>query len=124
MSGEDIRQEVKDALVEAATETGDGELVGTFLRKPDPTGPSYAPVYGADLEYTASCIRSNFTVQERAANLVGESELLFLVEAEDLTITPSTTDRFKVDGVTYQVKAVDPVSPGGVVLMWKVRVAK
>ena len=124
MNGDAIAVEIKEALIEAAIATGGGQLNCTFLRRPEPTGPSYKPVYGDDVEYSTVCLRSRFSVQERAAGLVSDTDQLYLIDASDLAITPAITDRLSVNGVTYEVKSVDVLKFSDVVLMWKVRAAK
>jgi hypothetical protein len=45
------------------------------------------------------------------------------IDATTLTIAPGTDDRFEDEtGQTYEILSVSPISPGGLVIMWKITV--
>lgn len=122
--GEQIAAEVAAGIREAAIATGDGELVVTFIRAGEATGPSYAPTFGPPTRHDATAILSNFTVRERESSLVALNDLKLLVANDGLTINPTTQDKIEVQGVEYQIKNIDPVKPGGVILMWSIHIGK
>ena len=47
------------------------------------------------------------------------------LDATQLTITPVPTDLFQDEnGTTLEILSVDPVNPGGIVIMWKIEVIR
>ncbi len=122
--GEQIAQEVADGIREAARETGDGELVVTFIRQGQQSGPSYAPTFDPSTRHVANAIMSNFTVKERDTGLVAINDSKLLVASDQLTISPTTLDKVEIDSTEYQVKSISPVKPGGVVIMWNIHIGR
>lgn len=119
-AGTDIAAEVRAALIEAATATGAGQLVGTVIRRGALIGPAYNPTYAADTLHSCVVIVRGYTAREREGTSIAATDLRVL--ASVLDINPTAADRLQVAGVTYEIVDAMPLQPGGVVLMWTLQV--
>lgn len=117
--GTNIAAKVKAAIGKGAAATGEGPLIGTLHRRGAATGPEYEPVYGADLEYTCNVVFSKFTSMELAGTSIAANDVKLI--ASVLDVDPTAADKIEVAGVTYEIINADPVSPGGVALMWVIQ---
>ena len=117
-AGTDIAAEIADALAEAGTAVGSGPLIATIKRKGAQTGPDYAPVYGPDIEYAFTVILGSFSNRERADTAILATDTKITASVGD--VIPAVSDRIAVQGDDYQVYGVDPLKPGGDVLMYKI----
>jgi len=117
-AGTDIAAEIADALAEAGTAVGSGPLIATIKRKGAQTGPDYAPVYGPDTLHTLTVILGSFSNRERADTAILATDTKITASVGD--VIPAVSDRIAVQGDDYQVYGVDPLKPGGDVLMYKI----
>lgn len=56
--------------------------------------------------------------------VVEESNVVFLIAAKGLTITPTRTDRVAFSGTTYEIEEVESLSPNGLDIIYKVKARK
>lgn len=75
---------------------------------------------GTDDEYDVTVIQTLFEKADNNGTLVQETDVLFLVSTEGMTVDPALANRLVVNGVTYQVIRIDPLEPGPTVMLWKV----
>ena len=109
---------IKKGLARAGVATGDGPLIATIKRKGAQTGPDYAPVYGPDTLHTLTVILGSFSNRERADTAILATDTKITASVGD--VIPAVSDKIAVQGVDYQVYGVDPLKPGGDVLMYKI----
>ena len=117
-NGTDIAAEIAVGLAEAGTATGSGPLSGTIKRKGAKTGPDYAPVYGPDTLHSFTVILGSFSNRERADTAILATDTKITASVGD--VVPAVSDKITVQGVDYQIYGVDPLKPGGDVLMYKI----
>ena len=116
-AGTDIAAEVRAALGEAATATGDGPLIGTIERRGDRVGGTdFEPIYGPDVPHRCNVVLDTFTAREREGTSIASTDVKLLASALD--IAPTAADTIEVDGKTYEIVDAMPLNPGGVALMW------
>lgn len=139
-----IANEVKAALEEAASATGSGEPYRAMLLKTVPgTGPEWDPGPASHIEIEITILDTPSVTRDPDGTQFGRTTLArwdhtIKIAAEGwvqdpahfaefntpngkVTITPEVTDQVRVRGVDYSVAEVRPLAPGGVVLMWEVR---
>jgi hypothetical protein len=126
MSAEEIRRDVHDGLVDAATATGTGELNATLNKPPTRTGPDYRPVLTPSEAFTITCVLTEHEELDRKS-LVAATKILLLVSSYgqnasgvETDITVTTLDRIVLDGKEYVPRAVEKEAYGGVTLMWEI----
>ena len=117
-AGTDIAAEIAAGLAEAGTAVGSGPLIGTIKRKGLAHGPDYAPYYDPDIEYAFTVILGSFSNRERADTAILATDTKITASVGD--VIPAVSDRIAVQGDDYQVYGVDPLKPGGDVLMYKI----
>ena len=121
MTGTAFAKRVEGILSRAGTRFGAGELTGTLIRQYR-TGPSYEPVIEERTIGSFVCIWGEFTVEERAAGLVLDGDHRLEVGATTLDVVPQAGDKVTVQGATFQVKSVEIIRPGGVALLYRLKV--
>jgi hypothetical protein len=91
----------------------------------------------ATTETAYSCygVRLNFKNKDHIEGTVVKNSLqgmqaieadsiLFLIAAKNLTITPTRTDRLSFNSTTYEIEEVEPLSPNGIDIIYKVKARK
>ena len=132
-AGSEIALEIKDALAEASSDTGDGPLTCT-LRRAQSYGYTPRDAESADdappIYYELTAMQDMRQVRDRAGNLVGRTDTILLVDATGEEPLRSDTIAIgvaptQVDGDTtfHDIASVEPVAPGGVPLMYEVTLA-
>lgn len=122
MAGTAFARRVEGILSRAGQRFGEGELRGTLTRVTGRTGPSYAPTGETTQDYDFVGLWDAFTAEERAAGLIEDGDHKFLIGAATITTDPRAGDTMTVGGRTYQVKQVEIVRPGGVALLYTLKV--
>lgn len=87
------------------------------VRRPTATGPDYNPTI-TTADHTAT-----FAVMEYESNEIDGSRILatdkkVLLKAGSLAVTPNTTDKLVIGGIEHSIVRVEPLAPGGTVVMW------
>ena len=75
---------------------------------------------GSDDQHPVTLVQLQFKKSDNKGTLVEKGDVLFLVSTEGVTVDPSLANRFKVDGIIYQVVRIDPLKPGSTVLKWNI----
>lgn len=81
-----------------------------------PTGPAHAPTYPTT-DHPCVALLGNFSGQERDGTSIAMTDVKMMVPALD--VEPTATDTISVGERVYEIVAVMPYMPGGVVLYWK-----
>ena len=106
-----VAADVKKALADVG-------IIATIKRKGLAHGPDYAPYYDPDTEHTFTVILGSFSNRERADTAILATDTKIMASVGD--VVPAVSDKITVRGVDYQVYGVDPLKPGGDVLMHKI----
>lgn len=88
------------------------------LSRPVFTGPAHNPTPGEPLNYPAT-----FAVLEYEGNEIDGSRILatdkkVLLAKKGLIVEPATSDKLVIGGVAHSIVRVEPLSPGGVIVLW------
>jgi hypothetical protein len=111
-----IRAEVRAALIEAAIATAGAPLVGHVVKPAQIDRTTDPPSLGQPQETQVYLVQSNFSELERSSGAVDIRDLKFLMEAGP--VDPSNADHLRVRGETYEIVNPRAIAPGGEVLMW------
>lgn len=140
-----IADEIKAALEEAASETGNGLPFRAYLLKPSGStgGNEWEPEEGEPTKIEITILdtpsvardpdgtqfgRTTLARWEHVLKVAAEGHVvdpadyhLFNTPNGKITVTPEVTDQVDIRGTTYSVADVKAVAPGGVVLLWEVK---
>ena len=106
-----------DRLLSTAT-----RLIGQYgkdatLTKPGtPTGPEWNPTPGTPTDYTVKLVETGYSLTNRDATLIERGDKMLLIEA---AVEPALEDSITVDGSVLRLIDVQPLNPGGVVLLYE-----
>lgn len=121
MSGQEIGLEVAAAIAEASAETGNSvPLTGEIVRTSGADESVYPPTPGQRTSYSCSLLFVNYTASDRVGTQITERDVKILIPITAET-DPRNGDELVVDGKTYHLENVEPVQPGGEVLLWECR---
>jgi len=84
------------------------------------SGPSHNPIIAAGTSHACTVLEKKISQYERANTNISASERKFLVSTEGLTVAPETQDKLQIDGKDLSIVQVQPLQPGGVVVLWEV----
>lgn len=122
MSGAEIAAEVAAAIAEAGAETGAGvALAGIIQRVSGADESTYPPTPGATQDFACTLILSEYSARDRDGTNILASDLKAMI-SPDAETDPRIGDKLSVSGSVYSIVNVDPLQPGGVVLMWEAQV--
>lgn len=120
MTGLSIASEVSAAIGEAASDVGAGQpLVGAILRQADEDQSTYPPTPGEVVAYPVKVLQVQFGYADRMSMNIENGDVMFMVEAQQ--VEPLTTDKIRVQGVSYAIESVMTTNYGGVSLYHKVQ---
>ncbi len=117
MSGAEIAAEISAALREAATETGDGELIATLTKKGTQDSPWDDPA--TPTTHSVAVVVTEYDLRHVDGVLIQAQDRRVLVEAAG--VVPKPSDTLTIGGVVYNVIRSMPLDPGGVALMFEVQ---
>lgn len=137
--GFDIAREVQAALEEAAAETGNGQPYKALLiQESAGGGPEWDPGAGVKTEIEVTILDTPKVSREAGSSIARWDRILKIARMgqvldparwEDygtpdgsVVVEPRVYDHIRIRGVEYSVAEVKMVAPGGVVILWEVRV--
>ncbi len=120
--GPALANRVESLLARAGTNFGAGELNGTLRRVTGTTGPAYAPTGQTTTTHPFTGLWSEFEIQERLTDLVQDGDHRLLIGAKTLKVDPRVGDTVTISRVTYTVREVITIRPGGTPLLYDCRV--
>ena len=97
---------------------------GSVRRTPQ-TGTAYNPTDGAPVDHPVTFVVTEFSAREIDGTRVLASDKKALVAVGALSITPGTADLLldpEVPG--YKIVKVDPLNPGGTVVVYQMQVRR
>lgn len=90
------------------------------LEKPGTkTGPDWAPIIGAPTQSAITIIDDTIQIVSAAGTLITMEERVLTVSTAGLA--PEKADRVLVRGTWHEVSRVTPLAPGGVDILYEVR---
>jgi hypothetical protein len=94
---------------------------GTIIRRGAATGTPYNPTPGAPVNHSCTLVVGNYRNNEIDGSRVLASDKKVVIAKGSLTIEPSLSDKLVIGGVEHAILDVQPISPGGTVLMFEVQ---
>lgn len=92
------------------------------LRRPTVgSGPARNPGVGAPTDYDCTLVVDTYRNFERDGTRIKAGDKKVLLSTEGLTVAPLTSDQLVIAGEVHSIVNVEPLSPGGVVVMWTVQ---
>lgn len=89
-----------------------------------PTGPAYDPQPGEPTRDEVYFLETRYSMTDRDNSLVQVGDKLGLVSTETGAVPDKSINQIEIDSVTYQLLDVQPLNPGGVVMLYKVHARK
>lgn len=82
------------------------------------TGTEWAPVYAA--EVTNNVVAVEIEAEERLENVsLDTARRRKLLISTSAGITPAQGDKIVLDGISHKLGPIEPLNPGGTVLLWE-----
>lgn len=72
--------------------------------------------------YSVKCVRQNYKNNQIDGENIQNGDILLLVDAYGLEITPDTTDIFINSSETWQIVNIELIKPGDTIVMYKIQV--
>jgi hypothetical protein len=91
------------------------------IRRTSSTGDAWNPTQ-TTTDYAATAAIVDYTNQERAGSLIEETDRKAIIAVGALAIEPKPGDALVVSSVAYPIIRVDPVNPGGTVVLYQAQV--
>jgi hypothetical protein len=102
-------------------------LIGNFgkpaiiSRQGEATGPAWNPQPGLATDRDTLCVELSYSLTNRNESLIQRGDKLLLLRAG---VEPAVGNTITVDAITYQVIDVQPLNPGGTVMLYEVQARK
>lgn len=95
----------------------------TLTQPGTPTGDEWNPTTGTATTLAVTVLQTDFTYAERQGTLVQENDVMYLMSTDGDPV-PTLADTLTVDSIPMQIIKIKPVSPGAVVVLWRVHCRK
>lgn len=82
------------------------------------TGPPHNPTIGPSTRTECKWVETGYSLTNRDGSLVQVGDKMGIVEASG---TPELTDTFEDGGIEYQFVDVQPLNPGGTVMLYEIQ---
>ncbi|CAN0653109.1 conserved protein of unknown function [Nitratireductor aquimarinus] len=101
---------------------------GAIRRKTKIGGTDWNPEF-QDIDYPCTLVVTEYTLKERESSLVEQNDRKALISTEGVSIpalpdnpasadAPTAADRLVIGGNVLSIIHVEPLNPGGTVVMW------
>lgn len=90
-----------------------------LVRAGTPTGPAHNPQPGAPTRHDCKMVEIEYSLTNRDATLVLQGDKLGLISTEGLSIVPTKDDALDIGGDVYRFVDLQPLRPGGQVLLFE-----
>lgn len=94
------------------------------LQRPSTTGPDYNPTIGTPTPYTVTFAVTEYADREIDGERIKSTDKKVLLAKGSLAIEPKTSDKLLIGGVAHSIIRVEPLAPGGTVVMWTLQVRR
>lgn len=120
---ERIRARIDAGLRRAGERTGGGPFIVTLVKPGTMIGPEHDPRPGPATEHPLTVIQESQMQRDQRGTLIGEAMHGLIVSAHESSV-PERQDRIRMgDGREVEIIEVAPLAPGGVALLYEVRVS-
>lgn len=92
------------------------------LKRPNSSGPAYAPVEGTPTSYAVTVVVDTYRNSEVDGTRVLATDKKVTMAKGSLTIEPATSDTLVIGGKEHAIVRVEPLNPGGTLVMWTLQV--
>lgn len=92
------------------------------LKRPNSSGPAYAPVEGTPTSYAVTVVVNDYRNAEIDGTRVQSGDKKVTIAKGSLAIEPTTSDTLVIGGVDHAIVEVRPLNPGGTVVLWTLQV--
>lgn len=72
-------------------------------------------------DHACTAVVTDYTMQERAGTLIKATDRKIIVSTAGVTITPKISDKLVVGDEVYSLVTIDPLNPGGTLLLWQMQ---
>ena len=120
--GQRLAARFEGLLARMGERFGEKKLEATLHRDGGRTGPSYNPTILPATDHPGIVLWGDFTAEERAGGLVEDGDSILEAGTTTLDVEPQAGDKVTVGSTTYQVKAVEVIRPGGVPILYRLKV--
>jgi hypothetical protein len=98
-------------------------VTGAIRRSVTTGGDSWNPGSGTTVitDYPAIMVVTNYAQADINGTVIQNTDRKVLVSTSGLTIVPTTGDVLVVDGQTLSVIGVNPLKPGGTLLLYEIQ---
>lgn len=90
-----------------------------FVREGAPTGPPHNPQPGAPTRHDCKMVETGYSLSNRNETLILAGDKVGIISTEGLTITPTKDDDLDIGGDVYHFVDLNPLRPGGQVLLFE-----
>ena len=73
-------------------------------------------------DYACTLVVTEYSLRERESSLIGATDRKVLISTSGVSITPAVSDKLVIEGAAYPIVRIDPLSPGGTVILWAAQV--
>lgn len=91
------------------------------LRRPTTSGTAYNPTQGAPVDHAAIFAVLDFDNREVDGSRVLAADKKVLLAKGALAIEPATSDLLLIGGVPHSIIRVQPLAPGGTVILYEIQ---
>jgi hypothetical protein len=93
------------------------------LRRITNSGPDYDPVQASE-DFACSLVDLDHSQVNVADTLIQRGDRMVYLSTEGLSITPTLADKLLIGGIEYAIVDIQPLSPGGAVVLWQLQVRR
>lgn len=93
------------------------------IQRPSSSGDAWNPNV-TYTDYTADCVLRPVKAYEANNELIQLGDVMATVQVGGVAITPKTSDKAVVDGVTYQIVQVWDIAPAGTSVVYKLQLRR
>lgn len=91
---------------------------GEIIFPGTPSGPAYDPQNSADVLIACVLVETGYSLTNRNETLVVTGDKLGIIST-DVAVAPENKCMIEIDGSHYQIIDLQPLNPGGLVLLYE-----
>jgi hypothetical protein len=118
MDYESLKVDVAERLIR------DYGKIALIVTKGANTGTPFNPVYAPETKDEVYFVETAYSMTDRNSSLVEVGDKMGLISTETGAVPKKSINSIEIDGIEYQLLDVQPLSPGGVVMLYKVHARK
>ena len=92
------------------------------LRRPSTGGTAYNPTQGSPADYPVTIVVTDYETREVDGTRILSTDKKVLLAKGSLSVEPATSDLLiEASGAVYKIVNVQPLNPGGTVVMYTIQ---